>query len=317
MLTAAPEKSLTPLCTMASNTGWVSLRDLLMTPRISAVVVCCSKRLGQIAGALAQLAEQPRVLDGDDGLGGEVLQQFDLLAGERPHLLPVDAEHADQLAILEHRNVDQRAGAAAFRDDDGRLLARKIGFVQPQIGNLQSLFGRRDARQRVVRRRGKQRLAAACLGEFRRRVVQRHRAERSAFVQRHDAEFRIADPRGIFEHGRKDRFQFARRRADDAQDVRRRRLLLQRLPQFAEQPRVLDGDHRLRGKIPHQCDLLVGKRLHLPPIDVDGADQRIVLEHWHGEQRADAGQFNAGDGERITPQVCRLRPQVGDMNHVL
>ena len=31
------------------------------------------QRLGQIVGALAQLVEQPRVLDGDDGLGGEVL----------------------------------------------------------------------------------------------------------------------------------------------------------------------------------------------------------------------------------------------------
>ena len=31
------------------------------------------QRFGEIVGALAQLVEQPRVLDGDDGLGGEVL----------------------------------------------------------------------------------------------------------------------------------------------------------------------------------------------------------------------------------------------------
>ena len=29
------------------------------------------QRLGQIVGALAQFVEQPRVLDGDHGLGGE------------------------------------------------------------------------------------------------------------------------------------------------------------------------------------------------------------------------------------------------------
>ena len=31
------------------------------------------QRLGEIVGALAQLVEQPRVLDGDDGLRGEVV----------------------------------------------------------------------------------------------------------------------------------------------------------------------------------------------------------------------------------------------------
>ena len=45
--------------------------------------------LAQIIGALAQFLEQPRVLDGDDGLLGEVLDQRDLLVGERPHLLAV------------------------------------------------------------------------------------------------------------------------------------------------------------------------------------------------------------------------------------
>ena len=41
------------------------------------------QRLAQIVGALAQLVEQPRVLDGDDGLIGESLGQFDLLLRER------------------------------------------------------------------------------------------------------------------------------------------------------------------------------------------------------------------------------------------
>ena len=63
------------------------------------------QRLGEIVGALAQLVEQPRILDGDDGLGGEVLHQLDLLVGERTHLLAVNADGADQLVILEHRNA--------------------------------------------------------------------------------------------------------------------------------------------------------------------------------------------------------------------
>ena len=47
------------------------------------------QRFGEIVGALAQLIEQPRVLDSDHGLRCEVRNQFDLLVGEGPHLLPM------------------------------------------------------------------------------------------------------------------------------------------------------------------------------------------------------------------------------------
>jgi hypothetical protein len=45
------------------------------------------QRLAQIIGALPQLIEQARVLDGDDGLAGETLDQLDLLIGEWADLL--------------------------------------------------------------------------------------------------------------------------------------------------------------------------------------------------------------------------------------
>ena len=54
-------------------------------------------RLRKLVSALAQLVEQAGVLDGDDGLGGEVRDQLDLLVGERPHLLAIDGDRADQL----------------------------------------------------------------------------------------------------------------------------------------------------------------------------------------------------------------------------
>jgi hypothetical protein len=41
---------------------------------------------------LAQLSEKARVLDGDDGLRGEIRHQFDLPVGEPPNL---PARHAD------------------------------------------------------------------------------------------------------------------------------------------------------------------------------------------------------------------------------
>ena len=58
-----------------------------MTFSTSEVAVCCSSDFAQIVRALAQLVEQPRVLDGDDGLSGEVLDQLDLLVSEWLHSL--------------------------------------------------------------------------------------------------------------------------------------------------------------------------------------------------------------------------------------
>ena len=75
-----------------------------MTLSTSAVAVCCSSDC-------AQFVEQPRVLDGDDGLGGKVLNQLDLLIGEGPDLLPINGDSADQLVFIEHRDNEKRAGA--------------------------------------------------------------------------------------------------------------------------------------------------------------------------------------------------------------
>ena len=89
-----------------------------MTLSTSAVAVCCCSD-SQIVGALAQLVEQPRVLDGDDGLGGEVLNQLDLLVGEWTYLLAIDDEGADQLVVLEHRHAKNSTAAAEFDGGHG------------------------------------------------------------------------------------------------------------------------------------------------------------------------------------------------------
>ena len=61
--------------------------ELMMTFSTSARRGLLLQRFGEIVGALAQLVEQPRVLDGDDGLRGKVLNQLNLLVGERAHFL--------------------------------------------------------------------------------------------------------------------------------------------------------------------------------------------------------------------------------------
>jgi hypothetical protein len=59
---------------------------------------------GLLLQGLPQLVEEARVLDRDDGLGGEVRDQRDLLVGKGAHFLPVDADYADQLVVLHHGN---------------------------------------------------------------------------------------------------------------------------------------------------------------------------------------------------------------------
>ena len=59
------------------------------------------------------------------------------------------------------------------------------------------------------------------------------------------------------------------RAANDLQYIGSCRLLLQRLAQFFQQPRILDGDDGLSSEVLHQRDLLVGKWLHLLTVNVN------------------------------------------------
>src|SRR5262249_49325247 len=96
----------------------------------------------------------------------------------------------------------------------------------------------------------------------------------------------IGKPSGGFDQRLEHRFEVEGRAADDLEHVGGGGLLLQRFAQLVEQPRILDGDHRLRGEILHQCDLLVGERANLLTVDGDRADQLVLLEHRYDENGA-------------------------------
>ena len=75
-----PRKSASRSKASPGTPAQVRRANELITLSTSAVAVCCCRDF-------AQLVEQPRILDGDDGLRGEILDQFDLLVGEWQHLL--------------------------------------------------------------------------------------------------------------------------------------------------------------------------------------------------------------------------------------
>src|SRR6516162_5279126 len=65
--------------------GWRTGDDLENLRRGRLLFQCFSEIVGaaaEIVGALPQLAKQPRILDGDDGLGGEVFYKLDLFIAE-------------------------------------------------------------------------------------------------------------------------------------------------------------------------------------------------------------------------------------------
>ena len=100
-----------------------------MTLSTSAVAVCCCSEF-------AQLVEQPGVLDGDDGLVGEVLHQLDLLVGERTNLLAIDADRADQLVLLEHRHGKTAVRSPRADVADEQRIAFQVGRFRRDIDDV-------------------------------------------------------------------------------------------------------------------------------------------------------------------------------------
>src|SRR4029077_19785041 len=112
-----------------------------------------------------------------------------------------------------------------------------------------------------------------------------------------------------FDQRLQNRTQIESRPADHFQNVGSCRLLLQRLPQFLEQPRILDRDHRLIGKSAGEFDLFVCKRFNAGTVDDEDADERVLTQERNAKHRAVALNplsFQVG--------VFRILQHVTDLN---
>ena len=91
-----------------------------MTLSTSAVAVCCcSNSRSSLSRRVFSMAMTAWC--------GEILDQLDLLVGERPDLLAVDGDDADQLVVLEHRHDEQCADAGDVDTSARQSIAGKIG----------------------------------------------------------------------------------------------------------------------------------------------------------------------------------------------
>src|SRR5207247_1490145 len=90
---------------------------------------------GLLLQRFAKLVEQPGVLDGNDSLGGEVLDQLDLFVAEGAHLLAENRNRTDQLSLLEHRDRDQSPSACEVNESDEGRIALDVGLLKGNIGD--------------------------------------------------------------------------------------------------------------------------------------------------------------------------------------
>src|SRR6516162_251615 len=106
---------------------------------------------GLLLQRLAQLIEQARVFDGDDCLVSEVLDQLDLLIGERPDLLTVNGNNAVQLVVFEHRH-QQHATHTSQTSEGAARRAVAIGSLFTGVGDLDHLQPVAHTLERIVLR---------------------------------------------------------------------------------------------------------------------------------------------------------------------
>ena len=150
---------------------------------------------------LAELSEQAGVLDSDNGLAGEVLDQLDLLVGERAHLLAVNSDCTDDLVILEHGNCEETARPGSFDEVDHSRIAVDIRLLGREIGNVDNLFGSGDPAERHVLMIAHHRFTPQPCGMGRWRTVGRSYAEAFSLTEKQIAQFGLTQPRCVLQHG--------------------------------------------------------------------------------------------------------------------
>src|SRR5262249_35987407 len=122
-------------------------------------------------------------------------------------------------------------------------------------------------------------ILTAKLLELARETIIRSQFVRLAVLPPDHGLFRIAKPCRRLDQGIEHGLDIEGRPADDLEHVGGSRLLLQRLAQFVEQARVLEGDDRLGSKVLYQLDLLFTERLDVLAINGNCTNRLIVVEH--------------------------------------
>ena len=119
-----------------------------MTLSTSAVAVCCcSDSRSSLSRRVFSMAMT--------ACAAKVLHQLDLLVGERPNLLTIDDDDADQLVLLEHRH-DEKSARARESTSDERRFALECRPLRRMSAMWSNCFVSHDAAEWHFRARDEQ-----------------------------------------------------------------------------------------------------------------------------------------------------------------
>ena len=173
---------------------------------------------GLLLQGLTGLCQQPRVLHRNDRLCREVLQERDLLVGEREHLLAVDRDQAEHCVVLDQGHLQCTARTAKIDQRASRRISSAISLALHQISvfNNRALTASQEAvgcgartgqhRVRREKRRAGGRHAVRCRGH-----------ELIAVERPQTAECGLTKAHRLFEHRVEHRRKVAGRRIYDAE----------------------------------------------------------------------------------------------------
>jgi hypothetical protein len=256
--------------------------------------------------------EQAHVFHRDHCLVGKGLQQRDFFLGERSLGLSRYGKRPDALTFPYQRNLQTGADAVGLGDEPFEL-DDVVGFPVRDVHDLSIEHHlRREVLSTVERCRahlGGQDVQAGHRVGGQVKVGFTPQKEYCRFC-RHEALRALHDRL-------EDRLRVGRRPGDDAQDLARRGLPLERLLGLIEQAHVLDRDNRLARERAYQVDLLLGEWPDFGAANGDAADDLSLFEHGHCEVGSRSAQFHRSDGSGITFAVGGELPIVGDVDRSL
>ena len=260
--------------------------------------------VGQCAVLLLEFLEEAHVLDRDDGLVGEGAKQCDLRVCEAPILLTKDHDGARRPAVSKHRDAQRRA----VPHGSGQSLACRESRVVLHVFHVHNVAiqhrptGDQVPVQWVREEPGGRFEPVSCL------AVLSDEVNHIPLEPAGTSVVSAAQSHRAFGNRVEDWLDVGRRMADHAQDLARRRLLLQRLGdlrmssgegsvlflELREQPDVLNGDDCLIGEGLEQSDLFVRERVHLGAPEHYRAHRRSLPQQWNAQYRSPAMLMSQG-----------------------
>src|SRR3984893_16639873 len=155
---------------------------------------------GLLLQRFAQLVKQSGIFDGDDCLGREALDQLDLLVVKGPNFLAVDGEDANQLVLLNHRDIEKAAEASEIGGGQEDGFARDVGRLSGDIDDMNGLPRFNDTPEGSSRTRS----SWSALPELRkccRHSEHCSRACRAVLEAKENSKAGLADTHRVRQHG--------------------------------------------------------------------------------------------------------------------